>query len=114
MLDIEYNETVVKCLQVIDDMSLYAQRQDKDSVRGLLDELLKIGYTLGIDKETIEKGVYKGFVFFASMADQKLPTEKTLQYGKTMNMVNEIFSERGLDLGDYKTYEYAIADPKLN
>ncbi len=108
------NGTVDKCLQVIDYMGFCSQMQDEEGMRTLLKDMLEIGYTLVGDKETIEKDVYKGFVFFASMADRKLNSENTPQYGETMDLVNKIFLERELDIGDYKTYKYAVKNPTLN
>ena len=101
-------------LQVVERMQVYSQMQDEVNMGELLDDMLKIKHTPEGTKEVIEEDVYKGFVFFAENVDLELSSKTTSRYNKTMDLANKVFFKRGLDIGDYKTYEYAIADPKLN
>lgn len=107
---------VNKVTGLIDYVGSCSKKQDITSLTKLLDELLNVGMKMYNEgeyetKENMRVETYKTFVSIARVADDALDksSEKPAR-----DLVTRIFSERGIDMGDYKTYEYAINDPKLN
>ncbi|RLJ00650.1 MAG: hypothetical protein DRP06_01525 [Candidatus Aenigmatarchaeota archaeon] len=108
-----HKEIVNKLTGLIQYVSSCSKEQDLDSLTGLLDELLNIGTKMCSEgkyesEESMRTETYKTFVSLAGLADEDLPKNPT------MDLVYRIFSERGVDIGDYKIYKNIMGDPDLN
>ncbi len=107
---------VNKVTGLIDYVGSCSKNQDITSLTELLDELLNVGMKMYNEgeyetKENMMDETYKTFVSIARVADDTLDksSEKS-----TMNLVTQIFSERGMDISDYKTHKPTPINPPLN
>ncbi|MCK4730735.1 MAG: hypothetical protein KAT28_05445 [Candidatus Aenigmarchaeota archaeon] len=98
-----YNGSVDKESLVIEANGFH----DEVYMNDLLDKMLKAGPSLYTDKKLMEYEIYKGLVLIAEYADETSTPKNHLQSGEAMRVLNNVFFERGLDIGDYKKYKLA-------